>query len=507
MLLLIANFLLFFIAEAFYNDDSFSIISIFTQSVLFSKFWYIPIEFPGYSKTVLVGKNDGVSGTTIGGYNIGICKYIEDDHRRAALKALEFFTSKDYQKKFITETKVFSAMNDIYDDEEVCEKTDCNFMKQFQPIARPSFQTDDYDDFSTKLIKNVVEFFHGNITASEALSNIEDVIKFYDISINPKETIIGLVSLISTILFILIMIASSIFICKESLKPAFTFLTNDLWLVVLCGCILLMCTNFMELGTITNIKCNVRFLLQVYGFVFTFTPFIYSLCLYFPIKNSLVNWVESNKYLFILFVAGINTLLCGLSFISPLKALDKKIDNGKNFRICKGSSFPVIFFVEEIIIFIIISICAFLEWNLKKASKDVRSLLYSSFIFMLLSVLSIIIDGLNINNYSAFYTIHYLIGTLIALTNYILLYCIRLFWVIKPEDEELDNIKESIRSSQSTKSNGNINNVGSESVLSKVISCHYSTGEVDEQDNKRSTVISTKSATTTTEVQPNNNEL
>ncbi|OUM66092.1 hypothetical protein PIROE2DRAFT_20224 [Piromyces sp. E2] len=166
--------------EIFSSTDTYSITSIISGDILFSKFWNIPYPFPGYDKIVLVGKNEGVSGTTIGGYNLGICKYIDDKNKEAAAKVVEFFTSKEYQKRIATDKQSISAMTSIYDDEEVCNAIDCNFVKQFQPIARPSYYVDDYDVFSARVIENIRKFFNGNLTANEALNNINSIVKSTD---------------------------------------------------------------------------------------------------------------------------------------------------------------------------------------------------------------------------------------------------------------------------------------------------------------------------------------
>ncbi|OUM61593.1 hypothetical protein PIROE2DRAFT_12374 [Piromyces sp. E2] len=373
--------------EIFFNVDSFSITSIFSSSILFSKFWYIPIPFPDYDKTVIVGKNEGVSGTTIGGYNIGICKFIDDEKRKAALKVIEFFTSKKYQKILATEKQVFSAMTSIYDDEEVCKTVDCKFMKQFQPIARPSFYIDDYDDFSSKFSKNIRNFFIGNLTASEALNNINNVIKIYDVSINPKESVIGFLTFMTTILCILVMLASSFFIFKESLIFSFSYLSQDFWLLTICGFILIMCMGFMEYGVITDLKCQVKFMFHVFGSIFTFIPFIHQLMVHLPFKNGITYWIEMNKYSFLSIITIFNAVICISTFISPYKTLDKKIDNGKNFRICKNgsnSTFTSVLIVEESLLCLSISVLAFLEWNVKKTLKDdlnvINEIIHSSHI-------------------------------------------------------------------------------------------------------------------------------
>ncbi|ORX46906.1 hypothetical protein BCR36DRAFT_585012 [Piromyces finnis] len=471
--------------EAFLNTDDFSISGLFMQNFIFLKFWYIPIDFPGYKKTMIVGKNEGVSGTTIGGYNIAVSKYVDEEHRNAAIKVIEFFTSEEYQKE-ITNYQVFSGMRSIYNDEELCKKVDCEMEKQYQPIARPSYETDDYDEFSTYFVKYIHQFLKGNITASEALNSINNLIKFYSISINPKESTFGFISFIISILTILIMIGSYFLIFNEHRKPKFEFLSNDLWFVSIFGLILYMSVNFLEYGYISDFKCQTKYIFRVFGLIFTFTPHIYKMCTISPLKNKATIWIEGNKYLFLLFVFVINVIICGLSFISPSKGTDKKIDQGKNFRICNGerSFFSVLLILEEVAIFLVISVYAFLEWHITKTVKDVRTLQSSAIVFLFLIILLNIVNGLNVSSYEVYFIIHWLLFTLISISNYILLFGIRFVWQIGKEDS-LKKVRSTTLNSRtrSTSSNNLAKDGSTPTIISKVVNCHYNRG-TDENINK-----------------------
>ncbi|ORX46909.1 hypothetical protein BCR36DRAFT_455298 [Piromyces finnis] len=168
--------------ETYLSTDDVSIYGLFSQSFLFVKFRDLSFTIPGYKKTVLVGKNEGVSGTIIGGYNIGVCKYIDEEHRDAAIKVIEFFTSEEYQKKLATIKKVSSGMRSIYDEEEVCKIVDCEMEKQHQPIAEPNNIDNNYNEFSNTFYSIIRSYFYGQQTASETLEEISKAIKSYSIS-------------------------------------------------------------------------------------------------------------------------------------------------------------------------------------------------------------------------------------------------------------------------------------------------------------------------------------
>ncbi|ORX46905.1 periplasmic binding protein-like II [Piromyces finnis] len=479
--------------EIFNSYDEFSIYGLFSQSFLFVKFWDLSLTIPEYKKTVLVGKNEGVSGTTIGGYNIGVCKYISEKRIQAAIKVVEFLTSEEYQKKLTTTRHVYSAMRSIYEDEEVCKSFDCETEKQFQPIARPSFETDDYDEFSYGFRRNVLQFLNGNLTAAEALNNVNDLIAYYSISINPKESSFGFVSLILTILFIIIMILSYTLIFKKDFKPKFAFLPKDFWFLIIFGSILYMSMSFLEYGTISDFKCRTKYIFRVFGLVFTYTPLLYRLVIISPIKTRLSIWLDSKRYVFLLAMVALNIILCGLSFTAPIKAVNFKVEHGKNFRVCSGdkSLITIVLILEEVAMFVTLSFYAFLEWHMARVIKDIRAIQSSIVVYMFLLLLLDIINSLNINSFNIYFITHWLLYTLISISNFILLFDIRFLWKLEEDDSELSNIRSTTLSSRTcSKSNNNITKNGSTpSLISKVVNCHYNAGM--ESNTSKNTPIST----------------
>ncbi|OUM61594.1 hypothetical protein PIROE2DRAFT_12375, partial [Piromyces sp. E2] len=177
----------------FKSDDQYNINAILNGNALFLKYWYFPYGNKDYKKGILLGKNEGVSGSTIGGYNIGISKYIDEKNKKAAIKALKFFTSLEYQKNFTIAEKYFSGIRSLYDDEDVCNSVNCDLAKSFQPIARPNSPTDDYDSYSEKFRKYIFDFLYNDKSAEEVLNKIDDLTKIYTISFDSDETPIGFV--------------------------------------------------------------------------------------------------------------------------------------------------------------------------------------------------------------------------------------------------------------------------------------------------------------------------
>jgi len=51
-----------------------------------------------YKKSILPGNIEGISGSTIGGYNIGINNKISNNRKEKAIEVFKYITSWDIQK-------------------------------------------------------------------------------------------------------------------------------------------------------------------------------------------------------------------------------------------------------------------------------------------------------------------------------------------------------------------------------------------------------------------------
>jgi len=105
---------------------------IFRGNALFLKYWYIPNLF--YYTRSLPGKNENVSGSVTSSNNIGISRYIDDNRIKASIEVIKFILSKSAQKDVIIKNGLFSAIYELYDDPEVCEMIDCDYIKDIQPF-------------------------------------------------------------------------------------------------------------------------------------------------------------------------------------------------------------------------------------------------------------------------------------------------------------------------------------------------------------------------------------
>ncbi|OUM57627.1 hypothetical protein PIROE2DRAFT_17322, partial [Piromyces sp. E2] len=142
----------------FYNSEEYSKIKLDSGGFIFLKFWYIP-DYHLYTITPLPGGKDGISGSCIGGYNIGINSYITDEKKEASIKVLEYINSKEIQKKVIKEYHLYSAIPSLYDDEDVCATVNCTFIKNMQFTLRPKEKN--YNYYSKQFRTYIYEFLYG----------------------------------------------------------------------------------------------------------------------------------------------------------------------------------------------------------------------------------------------------------------------------------------------------------------------------------------------------------
>ncbi|OUM60150.1 hypothetical protein PIROE2DRAFT_14141 [Piromyces sp. E2] len=151
---------------------------------LFMKYWYNPDldESLSYNITKLPGGNKGITGSIIGGYNIGLGKNIDNNKKSAALKVLSFIASKEMQKKIIMNNHSYSSIPSLYEDTEVCSKIDCEFFKSIQLVPRPKEKY--YDDYSEKFRNYIYEYIFNDKSLSEKIQNIININKFYWVTID-----------------------------------------------------------------------------------------------------------------------------------------------------------------------------------------------------------------------------------------------------------------------------------------------------------------------------------
>jgi len=395
------------------------------------KYWSIAV-IPLYKKTALPGRNEELSGSCIGGYNVAASIYSSKEKQEASLEFIKFITSKEIQKEFVMNYDYLSGIPSLYDDEEVCSKVDCELYKSVQPAFRQTTEIENYDDYSLELKSHIYEYLFGNKTVIEVLKKAEDLSKIYFISINTQETSVGLIFFIISTIIICLIVFSTIFIFVPKFKPFFKFLPNDFWIISMIGLIMILYNNYIEYGKITIFICHLRLFLFSMGFSLNMIPVLYKLIINFPNDNKVSFWVQNHRYIFFFIFILIGIMLNLLFLITPYTINKIRVINGQNFQICKLNNI----FMEIIIILIILSIflvllsLIFLEWSMKNVFYDVRFLTAAIYIDILDFILIIMMNKLEINNYKTYFVMREIVYIIYVITNYAFLYGYRIIYCI-----------------------------------------------------------------------------
>lgn len=416
---------------------------LLTGNALFLKFWHFPVN-PVYKTIPLVGKKEGVSGSSIGGTNVGINKHISNSQKQLAAEALKFITSKEIQKKLMIKGKLNSAINSLYDDEEVCSVKDCELVKNIQPIARPNPKAVSYSNYSEKFRKYIYQFlFEDDTSASEILSKIENIAKIYEISFNEVSPPVGLITFIIVALIFLMILFTAPFIFIKKFELHFKFLNVDLWIFVLLGLMFQLCILLMDFNEITQSKCRLKFIFWTFGFTFYFIPILYRLIENYPKDKNFMILIKKYKYLFFIFFILIDFCVCYLFTLSPYLPEVKIIENGKNYRICNiydNKSRKIIYYIgviEKLTIIICIIILAFHEWDIWRTIKDIRLITSISFINIILYGLYISVKAINNVTYIVSFLLSSVIIIITVLSNYVLIYGIRIFRILINDNADI----------------------------------------------------------------------
>jgi len=418
---------------------------------------------PFYKITTIPGRKEGISSSLILGNNVSASIYSSKEKQEAAIKVIEFITSKENIKELSLRNNVLTGISSIYDDEEVCKVMDCELFKSIQPIVRPTKENENYDEYSMKLRYYVYDFVYGDKSAKEVLKEIIDLRKIYSISLDTKETSIGVIFFCLLCVIICIMILSLIFLFIPSFKPFFTFLPNDFWILSILGIIMIFCISFTEMGDITVFKCHLRIILLTIGFSLNMVTFLYKLIITFPEENKISKWIEQHRYLFLLSFIIIDLIMNGLLLIQPYEI--KNIEgNGEHFNICElRNTYSVIigyiFIFFKFIVFISIILLIFLEWNMKSIMIDLRFFISTIYIDALSFLLVLIMDIFNINNYIGYFIINTIIYIVYNISNYIFMFGFRIIFffvnkVVGDKEEGINtiiiNLKNGIDASGNT---------------------------------------------------------
>jgi len=418
-----------------------------------------------FKTTVLVGDKEGISASGVGGSNVGIFNRISEKRKKAAIEFLKFATSKETQKKLITNSLSYSAINSLYDDKEVCKFIDCELMKNIQPIIRPTTIYNNYDEYSTKFQNLFFEFLYENRSATDVLNDIYDLTHIYYVPFG-QSTIYGEGVFIIAGIILLIIISTIPFFFIHKYKPFFQFLSLSFWLITILGLLLHLGAVIINYGELTKSKCQYYFMLLSFGFTFQFIPIFHKLIINYPNENKYSNFIRKKSFLFLLCFI-IYDIITNILFLimDPFRIESIIKEKGKNFNICKinnalGKNLLITTYIEKGLIFISMLFLLHKEWNMWETLKDVKhitAMIIGDTVLYIFYIISITL----INDYIAKFLFSSLVLFIFTILNYILIYGVKIIQIITNDVSDIMFIEELSKYSKSTQSNISSDIVGS----------------------------------------------
>ncbi|ORX77361.1 periplasmic binding protein-like II [Anaeromyces robustus] len=460
--------------EVFQSFELYSAGKFAEGNFLFMKFWYYAFLNDRYILSGLPGSKPGISGSVVGGYNLGINKFISETSRDAAVIAFQFMTSKNMQKRFVLKNNIISPIPSLYFDDDVCQYLDCELFKNIQLTVRPNDKASDYSNYSENFRNKIYEYLYGEKSAHEVLQEIDDITKIYYFSINNENSLGGKIYFIINIIISVIMVLLTGFLFIEKYKKYFEFESKMFYYIIILGILLITWNPFTKLGKVESYKCNLQSILLNYGYTLIIIPILYKLIINFPETNKISLWIKDKKMIFLSIFLVIDTLLITIYILSSPYTIEKETINGKNYNTCQLTNlFSIIIFyimiIYQILLFLTIIILIFIEWNISETYYDVRFIMSSISVDILLVTIIFILQYMRKSNYVVYFSIYSWIFFIFGLSNYIFLYAIKIFCaLIKLENEEELIIQDIKYKFQTTTSDSKFSGNGSTSLTSSL---------------------------------------
>eukprot|EP00833_Pecoramyces_ruminatium_P005660 jgi/Orpsp1_1/1179692/evm.model.c7180000070363.1 len=416
--------------EYFKSNEVYIVNQMYQENILFSNF-YSSLVISNYSISALPGKNDGINASIIGGFNIGINKYINDERKAAAVEVIKYLSSEAFQKNFIVkQSHLYSSISKLYDDNEVCQVINCDMMKEIQFYLRPSSVMQNYDDFSNRAVKIFYEFLDGKKSIEDTLNGIEDINKIYYFTM--KSIPGAIIMVLLNFLFLLVVLSTSMLFIPKIKNKYFNLLSIDLWIVYTIGTILMFSTNFEYFGKQSTGKCMIRHVFSVLANGFIYIAILYKLLVNYPKINKVSEWLRKHSSLYIIIFISIQMAFSiVISYLETFKIEEVNYKNDDlNFEICSfnNRAGETLYKIQSFLIFLlylVLCFLIFLEWNMTETYFDLRHVTFVMIIDGINIIINNVLDAVDFNDYILYSTVHIAINLLFVFMNHIYMFIIR----------------------------------------------------------------------------------
>ncbi|KAG4090271.1 periplasmic binding protein-like II [Neocallimastix lanati (nom. inval.)] len=415
------------------------------NNLLFASYWNSINEFDMYDQSILPGRTEDINGSYLEGYNIGLSKYIDDDHKLASIEVLKYIFSEGFQKEvIIKQFNQYSGILNLYKNEDICSVVKCEIMNNIQFISRPT-ELNNYKQYESKFMSYFFEFLYGDKDVEKVLQSINNITKMYYMNLR---SILGISLFIIMNIFLLLIIASYILSIIPKFKPYYSLYSKFSWINYIFSSIFIIYSPLTKIGRPTGFRCHAFLLMILIGYTMLYVPSIALLIVNNPsFNNKFCSWLKNNEKKFIFLFYGIEGILFILSSITPsYKAVEIITEDTLNFYQCKistkdkyGFSLLIIEISFHIVLFLSFVMLMLADWNIQPIHPIVKSMLYFSVTDGLSFLVSFILQALNTENYYID-CIHPLSILIVFILKHIYLYFVRVWFDItnsKREKEEM----------------------------------------------------------------------
>jgi len=413
-------------AEIYASAEDYNILLLNTGKILFANFWDIDHHIKNYQMSVIPGKKKGINGSCIGGFLIGMNKYISDEKKEAAATVIQHLTSESVQKSIIIKYfHAFSGLSKLYEEKDTCVEFECGLAKKVQGIERPSSLISDYNMYSRKMIDLIFNFLYNNKPVTETLDEMEKLFSKY----GPNDSSLSFEMLIALIGLFTLIILIYVFMYISKYKKYLSFLSSDLWFLYLVGVLMVVSSGFAFYGNISNNSCYINHILLSLGVTLSYAPLLYQLTVNIPLINKFSEWAKRNKKFFI----GLLIFFEGLTYLffmyAPYQIQKIHTHTRNNSNKCKSenTNYRLAMIVFQVllkfIIFICLNLLIYLEWNMEVTYYDLRVIIVTLILNATEFCICFVAQFIEINHYVVYFASVIFYG----ITNIIILLFLKIF--------------------------------------------------------------------------------
>ncbi|ORX58641.1 periplasmic binding protein-like II [Piromyces finnis] len=432
--------------EIFYNNDIDTVSSLINGNALFLKYWNINFENEVYKAIPLFGKKEGVSGSCVKGASIGINTFITEKRKKISAEIIKYMTHVNIQKKLVKKHLITSAIPSVYEDEKVCRVVDCELIKSIQPMTSKNSLFKDYDEYSNNFRKYLYQYLYDDRDAEDVLYDIGNISEMHYATAKYSKSTIGFTVHSISILFLFLLTYTAIFVYLHQNSNHFDFMNSMGWLCTILGLgfhVFLLLSNF---GIVTVLKCHFNKILLSFGYTLFYVPFLYYLILNFPERLQLKVWLQKNKTLFYLTFISFDLVMNGFSFLTPYTIKSEYFEKGINYNFCAqehtlGKMVNYTMLTEKIIITLVIAFLLYEEWNVKDTEFDVGCITSTLTLDTIFYSLYLVVNSMMIKDFDVFFFIHSMLLSLLFITNFSIIYGIKIVLIFMKRDRSSLNNK------------------------------------------------------------------